>query len=1326
MARQYFKLSSAGRLASIIAISFVTCSSFAAGIVADGGALGPGVSTAANGTQVVNIVKPTDQGLSHNQYQDFNVNRPGAVFNNALSAGQSQLAGQLAANPNLNGHSASVILNEVISRNPSLLLGQQEVFGMAADYVLANPNGITCDGCGFINTSRSSLVVGNPLIENGMLRAYSTLNNHNLLQIGSGGVAAEHVLDLVAPRIESNGAVRAVAINAISGNNRLTRDLTQIESAPNDTALDSYYLGSMQAGRIRIINTAEGSGVKLAGSLQAEQAIKVKAKDRLALQSAQLRGGDVTLQAKTLRAEGTLTERATQSSGKDNYQNYRGGIDVHASQQKQRYRRTEISGKNLTLVAAESNHLTATDLRGDDVTIQGGDVLLDGQLLTQRQEQTDNRWFYSWQHDETRHNSQQQVQTGRIEARHNANLSATRGDLRLEGSEVKAGQDIRLRSQGDITLRGVREHDESQLTGYKRNEGASLNSGRWQQRQSEERLRQVSLRAGHDAVLQAKGNLNAQAAQIQSNNDAEIAAAGTVTLDVQNVANRKSEVDNHTYWGGIGGGGERDNNHSQERSHASEVESGGTLTISGGQGVTIRGSRAQGGRGGVVQARQGNVVIDHVVNTSSEQDNSRRGGVFNITTASQQRKESHEQLRASQLTSDVNLRVQSAGDIQVLGSQVAGDGHVDLNAGGRVDVKAAARVDSRDEQSTSLHARTYAKKQGDKQYRVGLGLEHTVQQETSQSVTHRGSQIQGASVALTAGDDVQFTGSRLQANAGDVQISGKNVAFVSAEDSQANRSQKQTAGGGLYFTAGIDKVGSGFEGDYSTSDSQHNQTRARGSSSEIKGNLIINAQDTLTQQGASHQVGGAYRAQAAKVAQLEAHDRDSSRSQGTRVDAEVGVNVNYSAVLRPLARAAQKAASLDVNGAIDELGKVGKPNLGLDIGANGGTQTESRSESRAKTTHIQAGTIEVTARDTIHDRGTQYRANMGGVTLQADNHRFEAASDSSQSSAAQGGATLRVYTTTGKDIGVTISGQGENRRREEQRSQAQSGSIQAQSGIDIRLGQTGNYQGTTLDGGQGKTQIHSAGDLHIVQATDSHSTRHQGFDAHARVSGDMNSGSAALGGGQNNGQQSNSQAHAASIRSAGGVTLESGGMLTLQGAQVDSQGEVTLRAADRLDLRQANAQRQQESCVWSGELSGGGGRSSGDSESWNGSLGAKAGVTMQHEQQSTAQGGQISGASVTLSAGSEARDALHLQGTQVKGKAVTLSAQQGGIMLESAKDSQVKNNWGFEASGSLSVSQSMPLNIGLKVNVDQQDQTKQHNTQILAEQVNLSSHDVRM
>ncbi|ELM3723445.1 hemagglutinin repeat-containing protein [Edwardsiella piscicida] len=1345
MAYQHFKLSSAGRLATIIAISFVACSSFAGNIVPDGGALGPGVATAPSGAQVVNIVTPTDRGLSHNQYQDFNVNRPGAVFNNALTGGESQLAGALAANPNLHGQSASVILNEVISRNPSLLLGQQEVFGMAADYVLANPNGITCDGCGFINTTRSALVVGNPLVEGGALSAYSTLNNDNRLQIGTGGLSTNSVLDLVAPRIESVGAVSAREINAVSGNNRLTRDLRQIDAGVNGTALDSYYLGSMQAGRIRIINTAAGSGVKLAGTLHADQDISVAAKDRLTLQSAELRGGDISLQASTLRAEGTLSQRDEQREGKDNYQNYRGGINVSDSRREQSYRRTVLSGKNLTLVAAQSTHLTATDISGDDVTIAGGEVLLDGASLTQEQKQIDNRWFYSWQHDETRSDSQQRAVAGRIDARHNASLSATHGDLRLQGSEVSAGHDLRLKAKGDVALSGIQERDEHQLTGYKRNEGAALNSGRWSQRSSEERLHQTRLRAGHDLSLEAGGDLSAQAAQIRADNDAGIAAAGKVNLTVQNVANRKTEIDNHTYWGGIGGGGERDNNHSQERSQASEVESGGQLTISAGQDVTISGSRAHGGRGGVVQSQRGDVIIDRVVNTTHEQDNSRRGGAFNITTASEKRTESHDQVRGSQLASDVNLRVESARDIQVNGSRVESDGKLALQAGGRVDVAAAAGVDTLEKESTSLQVTAYAKAQGDKQYRAGVGIEHTAQQEESRSVTHRGSQLRGGSVEVTAGDDVVFSGAHLQADAGDAQISGKNVAFVSAEESKTSHTRQTQAGGGAYYTAGIDKAGSGYEGHYSHSDTQNEQVRAQGSSSSVSGNLTITATDKLTQQGAHHQAGGVYREQAASVEHLEANNRDSSRSQRTQVHGEAGVSVDYSAVTRPLEGAVKKGASLDANGVVNEIGTIGKPNLGIDVAADGGTHTQSSSDTQAQTTQIQAGAIQVTARDEVHDRGTQYRATDGGVSLRADSHRFDAASDShrGQTDDVNGGASLRVYTTTGKDIGGAARGQGENRSGQAQSVTAQAGKVQAANGIDIQLGQEGRYQGTALDGGHGKVQLNSGGDLQLEQATDSHSVSHAGYDAHARLSGDMsgsNSGSAALGGGQDNGQQSETQAHTAQVRADGGVTLNSAGSLTLQGTEVSSPGDVTLKAGEKLDLRQANSARSQQGSVWSGELSGG--ASSGSSDSANsrgGSVGAKAKVAMQHEQQSTAQGARVSGANVTLSAGAQDSDALHLQGAQVTGHDVALNAQQGGIVLESASSGQEKNNWGVDASGGLSGRQSVSkdaqgqadpasrqnrhtLNTGLKVAVDRQTQTTQQNSQIHADnQVTLSS-----
>ncbi|SUI36840.1 Hemolysin precursor [Serratia grimesii] len=321
MKNNNFRLSAAGKLAASLAIILASLSaSYAGEIVAANGANGPGVSTAGNGAQVVNIVTPNDHGLSHNQYQDFNVNQPGAVLNNSLDPGLSQLAGQLGANPNLAGREASVILNEVISRNPSLLHGQQEIFGMAADYVLANPNGISCSGCGFINTSRSSLVVGNPLVENGMLQGYSTLGNRNTLNL-DGTLNAGGVLDLIAPRIDSRGEVIVAPvfdkksgkmvsdINAISGHNRVSRDAQVLSSEQPISALDSYYLGSMQAGRINIINTAAGSGVKLAGKLLGSDEIRVKAYD--------------------IRAESQIRDDSSNRNSGENYQNYRGGIYIN-------------------------------------------------------------------------------------------------------------------------------------------------------------------------------------------------------------------------------------------------------------------------------------------------------------------------------------------------------------------------------------------------------------------------------------------------------------------------------------------------------------------------------------------------------------------------------------------------------------------------------------------------------------------------------------------------------------------------------------------------------------------------------------------------------------------------------------------------------------------------------------------------------------------------------------------------------------------------------------------------------------------------------------
>lgn len=108
----------------------------------------PQVGQAANGVPVVNIQTPSAAGVSRNTYQQFDVNRQGVILNNAQKNASTQLGGWVQGNPNLNKGSARIILNEVNSTSPSQLRGYMEIAGSKAQLVVANPSGITCDGCG--------------------------------------------------------------------------------------------------------------------------------------------------------------------------------------------------------------------------------------------------------------------------------------------------------------------------------------------------------------------------------------------------------------------------------------------------------------------------------------------------------------------------------------------------------------------------------------------------------------------------------------------------------------------------------------------------------------------------------------------------------------------------------------------------------------------------------------------------------------------------------------------------------------------------------------------------------------------------------------------------------------------------------------------------------------------------------------------------------------------------------------------------------------------------------------------------------------------------
>ncbi|WP_259665730.1 hemagglutinin repeat-containing protein [Rhizobium binae] len=241
----------------------------------------PGVGAAPNGVPLIDIVTPNSKGLSHNKYDNFNVGTPGLILNNFKGEiGNSSLGGVTPGNANLNTSGpASVILNEVTSGNRSALNGAIEVFGGRADVVIANPNGITCDGCGFINTPHATLTTGSPDIgADGKLNGFSV--NGGDVTFGSNGgnfaagPGAVDLFDIVSRTVHVNGPVYGKDLRVTAGRNKFdyatgqAQALAPISGTP-EYAIDGTALGAMQADRIKIVVTEHGAGVRMSGDLAA-------------------------------------------------------------------------------------------------------------------------------------------------------------------------------------------------------------------------------------------------------------------------------------------------------------------------------------------------------------------------------------------------------------------------------------------------------------------------------------------------------------------------------------------------------------------------------------------------------------------------------------------------------------------------------------------------------------------------------------------------------------------------------------------------------------------------------------------------------------------------------------------------------------------------------------------------------------------------------------------------------------------------------------------------------------------------------------------------
>ncbi len=272
----------------------------------------PVVSSAPNGVPLVNIQTPSMAGVSHNFYSQFDVQRNGAILNNATQSVQTSLGGWVQANPLLN-RAASVIVNEVNSSNPSLLRGYVEVAGQRAQVVVANPSGISCDGCGFINAYRATLTTGVPHFNaNGNLDSY--LVRRGSVSFGGDGLDARSTdfTDVIARAVQVNAALQAQTLKLIAGSNdvdAVSLKATAVASseARPDFAIDVGALGGMYARKIWLVGTEAGVGVRHAGTMAGADAIRVTSAGRLEVTGLVSSAGVLEVQAaQGLSNRGTL------------------------------------------------------------------------------------------------------------------------------------------------------------------------------------------------------------------------------------------------------------------------------------------------------------------------------------------------------------------------------------------------------------------------------------------------------------------------------------------------------------------------------------------------------------------------------------------------------------------------------------------------------------------------------------------------------------------------------------------------------------------------------------------------------------------------------------------------------------------------------------------------------------------------------------------------------------------------------------------------------------------------------------------------------------
>ncbi|MDH4375659.1 MAG: hemagglutinin repeat-containing protein [Ramlibacter sp.] len=192
------------------------------------------------------------------------------------------LGGWVQGNGALTAGPARVILTEVSGGSASQLRGYIEVAGSRAEVVVANPAGISCDGCGFINVNRATLAAATPLLaEGGQGPLTGWRSRPGVLQITGAGLDGGGLdyAALIAHAVRVDAQLRVTGqLQVVAGAQEVAwgaqgavaavKPFADASGRPA-VAIDVSRLGGMYAGAIHLVGYGNGVGVRNAGDIGA-------------------------------------------------------------------------------------------------------------------------------------------------------------------------------------------------------------------------------------------------------------------------------------------------------------------------------------------------------------------------------------------------------------------------------------------------------------------------------------------------------------------------------------------------------------------------------------------------------------------------------------------------------------------------------------------------------------------------------------------------------------------------------------------------------------------------------------------------------------------------------------------------------------------------------------------------------------------------------------------------------------------------------------------------------------------------------------------------